>query len=93
MSFETMKLSELKVLRSPAGYYIGRQYWDEEFEMWAPGTRECPHYFASEELAQEAFNTGFPIRDCIENQSLYIARPDIAADTMVVSRGKVPSVD
>ena len=75
--------SELKVLRSGAGYYIGRQSLSEEggIQFVEPGTRESG-YFPSEESARDALrNMDFTVRDCMENNSLYasgvVPRPKV----------------
>lgn len=65
--------SELKVMKSGAGYYIGRTFknpdgYDE------PGTRESA-YFMSEEAANEAFENGFSWRASPENFALYEKNP------------------
>ena len=63
--------SELQVLRSAGGYYIGRMYADEDMGgMLVPGTRESD-YFESEEEAASALKHGFPVRQCMENDMLY----------------------
>jgi len=46
------KLSEVKVLQSAAGYYIGRLYWDEDCKAWLPYDR-LSGYYASEVIAAE----------------------------------------
>jgi len=58
----------LEVLMSSAGYYIGRQYHDDEvFPGFAePGSRESRYYRTKEEAEKELEN-GFEVRDCIEN--------------------------
>ena len=39
--------TELRVLKSPAGYYVGTMYWDAEYEMWDRGSRDSD-YFSTE---------------------------------------------
>ena len=44
-------VSEYRVLKSAAGYYVGREYWDTEFNYWGPYERESG-YFPDPESAQ-----------------------------------------
>lgn len=44
-------ISETKVLRSNAGYYIGHEYQDREFDAWMPYDR-ISGYYASSEAAE-----------------------------------------
>ena len=37
-------VSEYRVLKSAAGYYVGREYWDTEFNYWGPYERESGYY-------------------------------------------------
>jgi hypothetical protein len=61
--------SELKVLRSNAGYYIGRTFMT--LEGWEDmGSRESD-YFKSKEEAEEALTAGFEWRDASENRFMY----------------------
>ena len=64
--------TELKVMQSAAGYYIGRGYVVEE--EWGtyeePGSRESG-YYKTREAAQCALETEFDVRDCVENNSAY----------------------
>jgi len=46
--------SEVKVLHSFAGYYIGTQVYDAFFGCWLPGRRLSQEYFATEDEAQHA---------------------------------------
>ena len=64
---------EITVLKSAAGYYIGRLYADPDMNgMLVPGTRES-EYYASREEAVEAIRNGFEMRDCEENYFVYAA--------------------
>lgn len=64
-----MGYSKLQVLKSNAGWYIGRTYTDKEgFEE--PGSRESG-YFGTEEDAKKALKFGFEVRDCMENNAAY----------------------
>lgn len=44
------RYTELQVLKSPAGYYVGTLYWDAEYETWDRGSRDSG-YFATEDEA------------------------------------------
>ena len=52
------QISELKVLRSAAGYYIGEDYWDSDFQCWMPYSRRSMEYYKTYEEAQEALDKG-----------------------------------
>jgi len=62
--------SGLKVMRSPAGWYLGRTCWDKEDGFEEPYSRESD-YFGTEEQAKTKLASGFEIRDCIENKHGY----------------------
>ena len=62
------KYSDLQVLRSAAGFYIGRTFKSHGFEE--PGSRES-EYFPTHESAEKALKEGFVIRECIENDQAY----------------------
>ena len=47
----TEKITDLKLLESAAGYYIGRQYYDNEMKGWFPYSRDS-EYFMTEEEAE-----------------------------------------
>ena len=49
------KLSELHVMKSAAGYYLGYTYFDEERQCWFPYDRES-HYMGSKEEAEVALS-------------------------------------
>lgn len=51
---QTETISPLKVLRSNAGYYIGRTYFDVELEADLPWSRDSNMYYATLEDATEA---------------------------------------
>ena len=54
--------SNVRVLKSVAGYYIGTVAWVEEFNCEEPGSRESD-YYATREEAEVALATGkFNIR-------------------------------
>jgi hypothetical protein len=46
------RYSELKVLKSPAGYYVGTLYFDAEYEMWEPGSRDSGYFRTEQEAAK-----------------------------------------
>lgn len=50
-----MEISEYKVLRSNAGYYIGRTYFDEELQADLPYDR-ASEYFRSRKQAEFDLN-------------------------------------
>lgn len=52
-----MIVSELRVLRSAAGFYIGREYLDDEFNFWGPYSRDSECYFRTREHAEAALPT------------------------------------
>ena len=63
-------VSDLKVMHTPAGYYIGRTYFDLECGTDFPYSRESG--YMTEADAQAALASGnFAVRDCIENNALY----------------------
>jgi hypothetical protein len=49
-----MKISEIQVLRSNAGYYIGRTYFDEETGCWFPYDRLSEGYYSTRQEADIA---------------------------------------
>jgi hypothetical protein len=61
--------TELKVMRSAAGYYIGRGYIENGMEF--PGSRESGYYRTEEEAQKELDRMSFDVRDCNENDALY----------------------
>ncbi|TXG80204.1 MAG: hypothetical protein E6R13_08575 [Spirochaetes bacterium] len=50
------QISELKVMKSAAGFYIGRSIMEMGFPL--PYSRESQEYFPTEEEAQNALDTG-----------------------------------
>lgn len=64
-----MKISELKVMRSAAGYYIGRSCAEDDMPFDAPFSRESG-YYPSEEAAAADLHT-FDVRVCAENEYAY----------------------
>lgn len=75
----TLLISNLRILHTPAGYYIGRVCveMDESNESFIipgyeePYTRESG-YFPNRDKAEKALAKGFSIRDCVENNLLYV---------------------
>ena len=64
-------VSDLMVMQSAAGHYIGREYFDLELGFPAPFSRESGYYRTREE-AQVALQAGhWEVRDCIENNAAY----------------------
>ena len=48
----------LLVLKSAAGYYIGREVYEEEFGCYVPYARDSAEYYQTEELAKKALDSG-----------------------------------
>lgn len=42
--FATDHYSELQVMKSAAGYYIGTLFWDAEYQFFCPGSRDSGYY-------------------------------------------------
>lgn len=73
LSTEELWVSVLMVLRSAAGFYIGRMCLDkgeDGLPFPEPYGRESGYYKTREEAAFELFN-GFVERDCVENNHAY----------------------
>jgi hypothetical protein len=74
LSTGELLISVLMVLRSAAGYYIGRMCMDlVEFYpnyIEEPYSRESG-YYPTEEAAQAELKGGFSVRDCVENNHAY----------------------
>lgn len=51
-------ISELQVLHSAAGYYIGDEYYDEDIHCWLPWSRRSQEYWQTYEEAFEALKSG-----------------------------------
>ncbi len=47
------QISEVKVLKSAAGYYIGYLYFDTEMRVWLPYDRLSGYYATKEDAAQD----------------------------------------
>ena len=63
--------SDLKVLNSMAGFYIGRTCWDPDPGFEEPGSRES-EYFRTHGEAERALESGECVaRDCAENEFAY----------------------
>lgn len=67
-----MQISDLHIMESAAGFYLGRTYHDEEFHADLPYSRQSG-YFRDEETARAALAL-YPLtrRDCDENIPIYI---------------------
>lgn len=73
LSTEECWVSKLMVLRSNAGYYIGRMCLDkgeDGLPFSEPYSRESG-YYKTTEAAARALADGFPERDCVENNYAY----------------------
>lgn len=55
---------ELKILKSPAGCYMGTTEYDKEFDCDFPNCRLSSSYYKSEIDLEES---EIEIRDCVEN--------------------------
>ena len=44
-----MKVSEYKVMKSPAGYYVGKEYYDDDCKGWLPYSRNSDYYSSQKE--------------------------------------------
>jgi hypothetical protein len=64
-------MTDLMVMKSAAGYYIGRAYWDQEFGFEGPYSRESGYYPTKEEAEKAFKGMSFEIRDAIENNHAY----------------------
>lgn len=61
MNTEQLILTELKILKSNAGFYIGREYFDEEIGRYLPYSRESD-YFRSREEVQKVLSGYFLVK-------------------------------
>lgn len=72
-----MQISELKVMKSAAGYYIGRSCVEDGLPFEQPYSRESG-YYPTKEAAEGDLDT-FDVRICAENEHAYetgvISRP------------------
>lgn len=50
---ETEQISELKVLKSAAGYYIGYLYYDQDMKGWFPYDRLSGYYVTKEDALED----------------------------------------
>ena len=55
--FYDMKITDLKVMKSGAGYYIGRGCTEPDFPFEQPYCRDSQEYYATKEDAQSALDT------------------------------------
>ena len=65
-------VSELKVMQSAAGYYIGRSYFDLECGCEFPFSRESEYMTKADAVQRLKYDT-YVVRDCIENNAMYDA--------------------
>ena len=63
--------SDLKVMRSAAGYYIGTSAWDVEGGYEEPNSRESDYFGTHAEAENALKKEGFIVRDCVENNIAY----------------------
>jgi len=52
-SEESEKISEVKILKSAAGYYIGYLYFDTDMKVWLPYDRISGYYATKEDAAED----------------------------------------
>lgn len=52
------ELTPVSVLKSAAGYYIGRLMWDSEIGMWAPHSRVSGYYKTRQEAERDLLKYG-----------------------------------
>ena len=64
-------VSNLQVLHSNAGYYIGRTCCDKEDGFEEPFSRESVYYPTREAAQRDLHTMSFPVRDCVENNFMY----------------------
>ena len=50
---EEDQISEIKVLKSAAGYYIGYLYFDKDMKVWLPYDRLSGYYVTKEDASQD----------------------------------------
>jgi len=63
--------SDLKVMRSGAGYYIGRSYREKGSDWDEPGSRESGYYPSESAARKDLLSGDFEVRDATENNSAY----------------------
>lgn len=69
--FDGERVSDLKVMKSAAGWYIGRSYWDQEFGFDGPYSRESGYYGDPMQAQEELDQMTFEVRNCLENNWAY----------------------
>jgi hypothetical protein len=62
------EISELKVLESRAGYYVGREMYNEDYEKWFPYIR-VSGYTMDKEQAQSILQDALEFKKDIKNIS------------------------
>ena len=65
-------VSDLKVMQSAAGYYIGRSYFDTDYGFEGPYSRES-EYMTKADAVERLKHDTYKVRDCIENNAMYDA--------------------
>jgi len=63
-------ISEYRVLKTPAGYYCGLQYFEPEGGYWGPYDR-CSSYYATEAAA--AADVSLQGQECCESHAELVA--------------------
>lgn len=65
--------SDLKVLKSAAGWFIGRTCWVPDENTEDMGSRESGYYRSEEDAKKALESMSFEVRDCMENEAAYEA--------------------
>lgn len=73
--------SNLLVMHSAAGFYIGREAWDEEMVCPVPGSRESTYYETQDEAQADLDGNNFQVRQCEENKYMYMQCPEMKPNT------------
>jgi hypothetical protein len=55
--YDMETITHIKVMKSGAGYYIGRGYTEPDLPFEQPYSRESQEYYPSKELAQQALDS------------------------------------
>jgi hypothetical protein len=93
ITIDGMPVSELHVMQSGAGYYIGRSCLDPDCGgMEVPFSRESG--YMTKTAAVEAMASPYqdwPVRDCVENNALYASGelPDLHAHREMLAEAEI----
>ncbi len=61
--------SQLCVLKSAAGYYLGELYYDIDFKFWSPGSRSSDYYRTEQEVIA-AFPYAVNVRRAVDTSGM-----------------------